>query len=420
MQHLTMLLALLPSAAATAPDTLVVCPAEYRAALRPWVALRRQQGHALEIAGAPASAAELDLEIRAAAAEGRLRFVLLVGDAPTFARDDGRAAEPAAVPTHYEAGSVNVRWGSPPHIATDHRYADVDADGIPDLAVGRLPVDSADELANVVDKIVRYERDAPAESWQRKINIVAGVGHFGPTIDCVVEAAARRLITDLLPDDYTVELTHAPMPDVDSADPHLFRAAVRRKLTEPSQAWIYLGHAHVQFLDVIPTEQGPQPMLTVGDLAASPLEAPSTGNPLAVLLACYTGAFDATADCLAEKLLVQPGGPVAVLAATRVSMPYGNTVLGYELLRASFAEDIETLGEVYLTAQRRTLAEAPEDTTRKTLDQLARGLTPPPVDLPAERREHVWMYQLLGDPLLKTPDRRASVRVADGAKATTK
>jgi hypothetical protein len=27
-------------------------------------------------------------------------------------------------------------------------------------------------------------------------------------------------------------------------------------------------------------------------------------------------------------------------------------------------------------------------------------LSPPPVDLAAERREHVFMYQLIGDPLL--------------------
>ena len=41
------------------------------------------------------------------------------------------------------------------------------------------------------------------------------------------------------------------------------------------------------------------------------------------------------------------------------------------------------------------------DSLRASLDALARGVSPPPIDLAAERREHVLMYQLLGDPLVR-------------------
>jgi hypothetical protein len=51
-------------------------------------------------------------------------------------------------------------------------------------------------------------------------------------------------------------------------------------------------------------------------------------------------------------------------------------------------------------AQRHTLADSPDDSLRKSLDALASGLSPAPVDLAAERREHMLMYQLYGDPLL--------------------
>jgi hypothetical protein len=57
-----------------------------------------------------------------------------------------------------------------------------------------------------------------------------------------------------------------------------------------------------------------------------------------VLIACYTGAIDARDDSLAEELVLDEQGPIAAIAATRVTMPYGNTVLGCELLRAAFTD----------------------------------------------------------------------------------
>jgi hypothetical protein len=70
-------------------------------------------------------------------------------------------------------------------------------------------------------------------------------------------------------------------------------------------------------------------------------------------------------------------------------------------LRACFNDHPATLGNAWTLAERRSLADAPNNPLRKSLDALAGGLSPPPVDLPAERREHVLMYQLFGDPLLR-------------------
>jgi hypothetical protein len=124
-------------------------------------------------------------------------------------------------------------------------------------------------------------------------------------------------------------------------------------------------------------------------------------RPLAVLVACYTGAFDARQDSLAEELALADKGPVAVIAATRVTMPYGNTVFGYELLRACFRDRPASLGEALRLARCRTLSANEDDTFRPPLDSVAQGVSPPPVDLATERREHVWMYHLFGDPLLR-------------------
>ena len=66
--------------------------------------------------------------------------------------------------------------------------------------------------------------------------------------------------------------------------------------------------------------------------------------PIAVFLACYTGAFDEADDCMSERMLAQPTGPVAVICGTRVTMPYANAVLGHAMLEECFAREPATLG----------------------------------------------------------------------------
>jgi hypothetical protein len=216
---------------------------------------------------------------------------------------------------------------------------------------------------------------------------VAGVGGFGPVTDALIEAAGRSVFEQIVPASYEVRQS--------SANP----AHVCQQLSAGCFAWIYLGHGLPNELDTVDTPDGPRPILSVDDV---PRLRCGANSPLAVLIACYTGAIDAPADCLAEELALEEQGPVAVIAATRVTMPYGNTVLGCELLRAGLRDHAATLGELWTLAQRRTFAAAePSDQLRTSLDSLARGVSPPPVDLAAERREHVLMYHLLGDPLVR-------------------
>jgi hypothetical protein len=125
------------------------------------------------------------------------------------------------------------------------------------------------------------------------------------------------------------------------------------------------------------------------------------GMPIAIFLACYTGAFDLPYDCLAEQMLRAPGGPVAVLAGSRVTMPYAMAVFGNGLMAEYFQQRPATLGEVILHAKRQTMDEDPNRVDRKLLDLLARTMNPNPQSLREERLEHVQLFNLLGDPLLR-------------------
>src|SRR5690242_9654116 len=100
---------------APAPDTLVVCPARYQPAIKEWEAFRRGQGHEFLVITPPATADELKATIRnRAKSAARLKYIVLIGDAPT-APDVRRAYPeiplvPDTVPTNYMPAKVNIHW----------------------------------------------------------------------------------------------------------------------------------------------------------------------------------------------------------------------------------------------------------------------------------------------------------------------
>jgi hypothetical protein len=384
-------------AAIAVPDTLVVCPAAFQPTLGEWKEFRQQQGHEISIVNSPASANEIRGAIRQANVSGNLKYLLLIGDVPRARRLPGQRAL-NTTPTNYVPAKVNVQWGSEPWIATDIPYADLDGDDVPDLAVGRIPVATPEQLTTVIRKTLDYERKAQHGAWERRLNIASGNGGFGAVTDALIEAAARQVISQNVPSEYVTQHICPGMAEGQSGALAIsFAARARQQLNEGSLAWVYLGHGRMTELDRVPTPTGSESILSVGDV---PKLHCGGHSPLAVLVACYTGAMDGPRNCLAEELLIADEGPVAVIAATRVTMPYGNTVLGCELLRACFRDRPELLGDTLRQAERKTLLPLRDDQLRGSLDSMAGGLSPAPVDLASERREHVQMYHLFGDPLI--------------------
>jgi Peptidase family C25 len=130
--------------------------------------------------------------------------------------------------------------------------------------------------------------------------------------------------------------------------------------------------------------------------------------PIAVFLACYTGAFDGQRDCLAEEMLRAEGGPVAVISGSRMTMPYAMSVMSSSMMYECFAQHRETIGEVMLYAKRSMMEEItdqsdPRFVQRQLLDAAASLLTMNGDKTPLldERRDHVALFHVLGDPLLR-------------------
>lgn len=383
-------------------DVLVVCPDEFKSALRPWVAHRTSQGYRIGFVSNEQSREAIRAAIRDASAATKVRGVVLVGDWDSRAATDQRARQ-RSVPAPLVKAKVNVLWGSEPEIAADNWYADLDDDQLPDIPIGRLSVDTPQQLVTVVNKVVDYERRSKPGAWQRRLNFVAGVGGFGALADSILETATKKFLTDEIPPAYEISMTYGSWRSPFCPDPRRFHGATLDRLNEGSLFWVYIGHGQRRYLDRVRTPGGFHHIFDTDDVRKLHRE---SGAPIAIFLACYTGSFDETRDSLGEELLRAEQGPVAAFCGSRITMPYAMAVMGSEMMDQYFVKRRETLGEAILHAKRQmartlTAEEQAARPNRHLLDALAAAISPAKDMLDEERLEHVQLFNLLGDPLLR-------------------
>ncbi len=380
----------------TAPkvDTLVICSSDLQEALLPWLKYRSKQGHRIAVRFSKRTAEENRRLIAEYAKAKTLENVLLIGDAGDRWKDPRQI-----VPTGMVPAKVNVLFGSEPTIASDNPYGDLDGDGVPELAVGRLTADSPEELSATIDRIIRYEKQSASNLWQRQINLVAGVGGFGRMVDAVVENATKQILTDLIPAGYQTSMTFGSWTSPYCPDPRRFSETAIGRFNEGCLFWVYCGHGRRRELDRILLPDQSHRILDVKNVGRLNCK---QGSPIAICLSCYTGAHDGDDDCLAEHMMRQPNGPVAVICGTRVTMPYGMSILSVEMMNEYFRGECKTLGKLFLTAKQQMVKEpGDEDKHRQFLDVLGSAFSPKPRMLDAECHEHLQLMQLLGDPLLR-------------------
>ncbi|MGE0452073.1 MAG: C25 family cysteine peptidase [Vicinamibacteria bacterium] len=87
--------------------------------------------------------------VRHAARGGRLRYVLLLGDDSYDPTDREGLGLRSFLPSLY---GWDAQWG---RVVSENLYADLDADGRPDVAIGRLPASTAEEADALAAKLER-------------------------------------------------------------------------------------------------------------------------------------------------------------------------------------------------------------------------------------------------------------------------
>lgn len=380
-----------------AVEVVVVCPEVFTESLSAWVDYRQKQGMDVCVIQPQSDAEALREKIRAHA-DPLTRYVLLVGDTPAL----GATCDPRRqIPILYSPTKVTSAWGSTPTLSSDLLYGDFDLDTLPDAVVGRLPVDTPQQLEKLISRIVAREVSADFGSWRSEVQLVGGVGGFGMLADRAIESVARTILTGMLPTDTRTCVCYASPGHPFFPSNGSFTNAVLDRYQRGSRFWVYAGHGQITHLDRVPGTADGVPVLDRQSVQR--LSRPAEGAPIAVMLSCYTGAMDAAEDSIAEQMLLCDGGPIAVVAGSRITMPYGNTTAVVGLIDGVFNQQLPRLGDAWLNALRQMHRENSEDTSssRIMIDALAAVVSPPGTNLVEERREHMLLYNLIGDPTLR-------------------
>ncbi|PHQ35388.1 C25 family cysteine peptidase [Rhodopirellula bahusiensis] len=401
------------AAQADEADVVVVAAPELDEALQPWIQMRSDQGLRIAIAR-PGDTAALTHQQIWNAGGPETRYIVLVGDTPDY---DTRRDQPHQIPTWMIPAPVTSRFGSTSALPSDLPYGDRDGDKISDAAIGRLPVRSAEQLTRVIQRIEAYENSDDFGLWRRSFQLTGGVGGFGAMVDTAIESVTRGVITTVLPADTKPQIAYASPNHPFCPAGESFTDAVLHRYRTGARFWVYAGHGQIDRLELLKTtapdgtpaarEQWSVESL-LNNQNANQLKRAPEGATIAVLLACFAGAYDAPGDCLAERMILADGGPIAVIASSRLSMPYGNACMGLGLLESVYSggpqnTGCDRIGDAMLHAARslQSKEKGTQSTMRVMVDTLASMISPAGTDLQQERLEHAALYQLLGDPTLR-------------------
>ncbi len=281
--------------------------------------------------------------------------------------------------------------------ATDDPYQQLDDDSLPDVALGRVPVGSNEEAASVLAKIKRYESDASQGSWRWRINYLASEGRFG-LYDVLIDRMFRVMVNTVVPDACDLGMTYASPTSVYCPPPSKLPEMSLRRLAEPAILFNYVGHGYDRGFDRMHWRDQRIPLIVADDL--SKLTEPGADLPIAVLACCSCGWYD-LADgrpSLSEAMLLAPGGPIAVIAGSRITHPYASAILEKDVTELLLEKQTPTIGALDLQASRSMLQVDSKDRAIDTMMSPIAKVARWPSSLHDLRAMHVRLYNLIGDP----------------------
>ena len=252
------------------------------------------------------------------------RYLLLVGDATYDPRGYISSPEANRLPVLF----VQTDFGG--ETASDVLLGDVNGDQRPDLAVGRMPAQNADQLRILVNKILGYEQSPTFADWRLKILAIADGQDANFKNDA--QAFLNRVGAP-----YT-GMMYAPEAGVKDAP-----AKVKAYFDEGYGLIAYFGHGSINMW-------GKDRIFMAEDVASL---SNNMRLPVVINMTCLTGLFiHPKVTSLTENMLwYEKGGAVAMLAPTSLTLPSSQSFLSQALVDIWMKNPDATLGEVYLQAQ---------------------------------------------------------------------
>lgn len=301
--------------------------------------------------------------------------VLLIGDCNSDYLDEARQGIRNWVPTYTFAYGGDL-W------ASDYWFTTVcGEDDLGEIAIGRIPVTTAADLKNIVDKLIAYETTPQPGPWRSRLGYVSDDGEFPEVLDGIRRMAptamgARRVFLNELP---LEENWYLPRTMVERK-----RMKVSRQATDAildtfrgGVSWLtYYGHGS-------PNIWAEERIWFGGDsknsdnIQLANIKRP----PFVTCMTCNTGMIDYPERpwniSISEDMLRIPnGGAIGLFVPSGPGVTYIHKQMSETLNRILFGDRLRGMGEV------------------TTLGKLRYSLAGQP-------RELVYMYMLLGDPLIE-------------------
>ena len=327
--------------------------------------------------------------------------VLLIGDCPddSVTKYDAKTEIPWMLTRQVDSNPEPTRRK---RIPTDNFYADIIADdnALPDIAVGRIPARTVEQARMALKKVKAYESAAQGE-WLRNLTFFAGEGRFGEQIDKMLEGLFIRFAEQTINQAYNVRMTYANINSTYAYAPSRFSDKVIEEANRGAILLTYLGHGLYDRLDNMDVEVDGKrvryPILTSEHV--DQFNIPDGKLPVMMIIACQTGQMDHPQGCLAEKICFTEKAPVAIIASSRDSHPYSNTILQKAVVKEMIDNKAATLGQAFTDAKRELILA--EDPDRRELEMMAFFVIPKKTDRDELNRSHLSMYNLTGDPGLR-------------------
>lgn len=223
--------------------------------------------------------------------------------------------------------------------AMDHRFVTVSGDDIlPDMFIGRIPAESAEEADIAVDKIIAYEDKPYRGLWQTRIMLIAD-DEKSKSGDEVFEDSRIELANNYVPIGY--ELAEIYLRRI--GEPYIARKMINMEINNTDRGVVmleYSGHggAHTWAHELIFSWEDVIKLRN------------NDRYPFVITTTCENGYFDNPTGgkkSIMELFLFQPNaGAVACFSATRLTYGQGNATFDKIMYPKIFSETPPIIGKI--------------------------------------------------------------------------
>ncbi len=370
---------------ASKPIWLVVTRPMFREVIVPLADRRKAEGLETIVSTLPVRNA-------IAACPRKPSFLLLVGD-----YQPGQADQSWFVPS---ITKENYRWSisQPEQFPSDAVWGDLDGDGTVDIPVGRLPARTTAQASLMIEKVIQYETRKPGLP-SLVLPIWAGDGQYGELFAKMSTPMLLGILKSHGPAYMQPWIINGARNSPFTGWPTQQATIFNYLLTQTSGLACMIGHgSETTFFSMIFEKYW---IGYIAEYARKGLTKPPAG-PATIILACYCGDFSQPGECLAESLLLAPGGPAAVIAATAESHPLTNFLTGQAFLEnCKPSQAVRRIGPLWLSAVSRA-GQTRNILIEKLLTNIE-GSIDEEINKPKLFRDQILMHALLGDPAMRLP-----------------